>query len=418
MGAEYARAARAGWWLARGLAVVLGVSVLAGSVAAARPSVVTQEQLAQLQLPPGFRVNVFAEGLGYVRMLAFTPRGELVAASSSRSVAGTDCNGGACVPNDGRVFLLRDANGDGVADRNEVLLDGLDRANGVAYYNGALYVSVWGQVLRVPERGGVLDPAGVEVVVPDLPVGPSHWSRTIAFGPDGKMYVHAGSSCNVCEESDPRRATVMQFDPDGSAGRIFARGLRNAVGLAFHPTTGELWVSNNQRDLMGDDFPPEYVSVVRDGDHFGWPFCHVGVPDPDYGYLGSCDIVRAPSVLLPAHSAPLGIAFYTGQQFPAEYHGDLFVAMHGSWNRSYPQGYKVVRIPLASGVPGPVSDFATGWLPADPTCVNRPSDALRSEPICRADAWGRPVALAVGPEGALYLSDDLAGVVYRITYAP
>ena len=404
--------------LTRALSVVAVVSALGAAVALGSNSTVTEQQLAQLQVPPGFRIDVFAEGLGYVRMMALTPAGDLVATSSTRALAGQGCGGGSCIADDGRLFLLPDRDGNGVADTTTVLMDGLDRPSGIAYHDGALYTSVWGRVLRVPERDGTFRGEDAETVVGDLPTGPSHWSRTIAFDRAGKMYVHAGSSCNVCVEENERRAAITQYNADGTGARIFARGLRNAVGLAFHPSTGELWATNNQRDLLTDDFPPEYVSVVRDGDHFGWPYCHVGVPDPEYGHLGSCGETRAPTVLLPAHTAPLGLAFYTGQQFPAEHRGDLFVALHGSWNRADPHGYKVVRVPMTGGVPGPVQDFATGWLPTPPSCNNAAADAGRDATICRGDAWGRPVDLAVGPDGALYLSDDQAGVIYRITYAP
>lgn len=399
------------------LLAALAAAALSWPVARAVPARVDEQQLATLQLPPGFRINVFAEGLGYVRFLAFSPQGDLVATSSSREVAGPNCSGGVCVPNDGRVFVLPDRDGDGVADQVLVFADGLDRPQGIAFHNGVLYVAETGRVLRLLDRDGDGVADTVEVVVPNLPVGPGHWSRNIAFGPDGKLYVHVGSSCNVCQEEDERRAAILQYNPDGSGERIFARGLRNAVGITFHPTTGELWVTNNGRDLLGDDFPPEFVTVVRDGDHFGWPFCNVGVPDPDFGPLGDCAQTRLPLVLLPPHSAPLGLAFYTGQQFPAEYHGDLFVALHGSWNRTEPVGYKVVRIRMAGGAPGAVEDFITGWLPTDWACANRPGDEARGTAVCRATAWGRPVGLAVGPDGALYLSDDLAGVIYRITYA-
>jgi glucose/arabinose dehydrogenase len=404
--------------LLRRLLLALAVATaLGGAAAIAAPSHLSEQQLSTLELPPGFRINVFAEGLGYVRFMAFSPQGDLLATSSSRQVASTTCSGGTCTPDDGRVFLLPDRDGDGVADRTVVFADGLDRPQGIAFHNNTLYVTTPGQVLRLLSRDG-MSADSVEVVVPNLPTGPSHWSRSIAFGPDGKMYVHAGSSCNVCQEEDPRRAAITQYNVDGSGERVFAHGLRNAVGITFHPTTGELWATNNSRDLLGDDSPPKYVSVVRDGDHFGWPFCNTGVPDPDFGNLGDCSQTRSPTGFLPPHSAPLGLLFYTGQQFPAEYRGDLFIALHGSWNRSIPTGYKVVRLPMAGGVVGPMQDFISGWLPADPNCDNVPADATRGTAVCRGNAWGRPVGLAQGSDGSLYVSDDRAGVIYRVTYAP
>jgi glucose/arabinose dehydrogenase len=407
--------------LVQRLIVALALAGTVGAAAAlAAPGQPSQQQPGNLQLPPGFRVNVFAEGLGYVRMMAFSPQGDLVATSSSPTNTEGQCGGGGCGQDIGRVLALPDRDGDGVADRTITLADGLDRPHGIAYHDGALYVAEHGRVIRLPNRETPLGPADVEVVVPDLPINPhnGHWTRTLVIAPDGTMYVSAGSSCNVCEEDEPRRAAVLRYNRDGSGEQILAHGLRNAVGIAVDPARGALWATVNQRDLLGDDFPPDYVSVVQQGDHFGWPFCNNGVRDPDFGHLGDCSQTRAPSVLLGSHSAPLGLAFYTGQQFPAEYHGDLFVALHGSWNRSEPQGYKVVRIPMAGGAPGAVQDFITGFLPAEPGCDNRPADASRGTAICRANAWARPVGIAVGPDGAMYVSDDRGGTILRITYAP
>ncbi|HWP28183.1 MAG TPA: hypothetical protein VNM50_01440, partial [Chloroflexota bacterium] len=198
------------------LLAALAAAALSWPVARAVPARVDEQQLATLQLPPGFRINVFAEGLGYVRFLAFSPQGDLVATSSSREVAGPNCSGGVCVPNDGRVFVLPDRDGDGVADQVLVFADGLDRPQGIAFHNGVLYVAETGRVLRLLDRDGDGVADTVEVVVPNLPVGPGHWSRNIAFGPDGKLYVHVGSSCNVCQEEDERRAAILQYNPDGS----------------------------------------------------------------------------------------------------------------------------------------------------------------------------------------------------------
>jgi glucose/arabinose dehydrogenase len=222
----------------------------------------------------------------------------------------------------------------------------------------------------------------------------------VLIGPDGKLYVSIGSSCNVCVETDPHRASVWVYNPDGSDGHRYVYGLRNAVGMAINPITHEIWVTNNGRDLLGDNTPPETIYALREGANYGWPSCHAGdIIDPDFGSPGACNGVEQPLVKMQAHSAPLGLAFYTAKEFPASYRG-LFVAFHGSWNRSVPTGYKVIFLPLDSAghIAGPPQDFATGWLH-------------------NGTMSGRPVGLAVGPDGALYVSDDSAGLVYRISYA-
>jgi glucose/arabinose dehydrogenase len=216
------------------------------------------------------------------------------------------------------------------------------------------------------------------------------------------MVLSVGSSCNSCVEEDWRRAAILVYeDAAGGEAALFARGLRNAVGLAVHPQTGQLWATNNGRDLMGDDVPPETVYIVEEGNDYGWPRCHSGdVLDPGLGQAGACDDVAQPVVQMQAHSAPLALAFYTGNSLPEEYHGDLFIAFHGSWNRSTPTGYKVVRLPLdGSQAVGPVEDFASGWLDVETN-----------------EASGRPAGLTVGPDGALYISDDKGGFIYRVAY--
>jgi glucose/arabinose dehydrogenase len=301
----------------------------------------------------------------------------------------------------GRIVRLPDEDGDGVADETQVVADGLRSPSSIAFHpDGSLYVGETTRVVRVtdPDSDGVFDASGV--VVSGLPSG-GHSTRTVLFSPDGStMYVSVGSSCNVCEETDPRRATIMRYEPDGSGEAVFARGLRNAVGITFRPGADELWATNNGRDWLGDDQPPETVYLVREGDDAGWPRCHSGrIEDPDLGGTGSCEGVIAPEVEMQAHSAPLGLTFYTGDQFPEEYRGDLFVAFHGSWNRSTPTGYKVVRIPMDEDGAGEAQDFATGWL--------RDSGSQ----------WGRPVDVLTGPDGSLFVSDDAGGTIYRIFYA-
>ncbi|HEX6970900.1 MAG TPA: sorbosone dehydrogenase family protein [Limnochordia bacterium] len=336
-----------------------------------------------LQLPPGFRIEIFAAGLDAPRMMAFSPQGVLFVT----------------VPGRGRVVALPDR-GDGKG-RAVVFAEGLDRPHGIAFHRGSLYVAETGRILRFEDRDADLEPDGPPaVIVDDIPAGGGHWTRTIAFGPDGKLYVSVGSTCNVCLDA-PRRAAILQYEADGSNGRVFARGLRNAVGLAWHPETGRLWVTNNGRDRLGDDLPPETIYIVEDGAHYGWPHCYSHgariVLDPDFGDPAVCDAALPAAFEMQAHSAPLGIAFYTGEQFPAAYRGDAYVAFHGSWNRSVPTGYKVVRIEVENGRPVGIDDFITGWL------VGR-------------RAWGRPVGLAVGPDGALYVSDDRLGVIYRVRF--
>jgi len=240
-------------------------------------------------------------------------------------------------------------------------------------------------------------------MIDNYPTEGAHRTRTVAFLPDGRMVVSIGSSCNACVEEDPRRAAILVYDgPETTGERLFATGLRNAVGLAVHPETGRLWSTNNGRDMMGDDLPPETVYIVEEGLDYGWPYCHGGdVIDPELGGPDTCQDVGRPVVQMQAHSAPLGLAFYNGDEFPEDYQGDLFIAFHGSWNRSEPTGYKVVRLLLDGSQPaGPVEDFASGWLDEETN-----------------QASGRPVGLAVGPDGALYVSDDKGGFIYRIRYS-
>ena len=214
------------------------------------------------------------------------------------------------------------------------------------------------------------------------------------------MYVAAGSSCNVCVElaGDSMRAAVTRFNLDGSGGRIFARGLRNSVGLAFHPTTAELWANNNDRDNLGDNVPPEHLNILKDGKWYGWPQCYLpNQPNPEFSGA-DCSGVEPPALTVQAHSAPLGLAFYTGARFPADYAGDAFMTYHGSWNRSVPTGAKVVRVHVQNGRPVSVEDFVTGWQLAD------------------GSRWGRPVGLLVMPDGALLVSDDTGDRIWRVSY--
>lgn len=339
----------------------------------------------RLSVPAGFRISVFAAGLGSPRFLAVGPDGSLYVS----------------VPQQGRVLVLPDADRDGVADRVVVFAEGLGRPHGLAFRGNDLIIAETGRLLDARDDDGDFRADSIKVLSTDLAAGGGHWTRTVAVGPDDQLYVSAGSSCNACLEADWRRAAVLRFAPAGGQATLYASGLRNSVGLAFHPQTGELWASENGRDLLGDDLPPEEVNRLVEGGHYGWPYCYGRrLPDPQFGSAGRCSDSIAPEVEMPAHSAPLGITFGYGLDFPEIYRNMLFVAFHGSWNRTVPTGYKLVGIPFAEGRPmGPAVDLVSGWLHG-------------------AIAWGRPVDPVVGADGALYLSDDRAGAVYRITTNP
>jgi len=340
--------------------------------------------VADVELPDGFSASVFAEGLSGPRFMALGPDGVVYVADRGNS----------------RIVALPDADGDGRADEIRTFADGLEAPHSLVYNEDeqAWFVGVPTGVVRLRDTDGDGVADERETIIDDYPTG-VHNTRTVEFLPDGRMVVSVGSGCNVCEEQDPRRAAIVVYDgPDGSGERIFASGLRNAVGLEVHPETGRLWATNNGRDLMGDDLPPETVYEVEDGADYGWPYCHSGdIVDPDHGFDGACDGVGQPVVEMQAHTAPLGLTFYTGDLFPADYQGDLFIALHGSWNRSVPVGYKVVRLPFENGQPtGEVLDFASGWLTPNNT------------------ATGRPVDVLTGADGALYISDDKGGFIYRV----
>ena len=361
---------------------VLAVSLVFALVLAAPACA----QTPSVTLPSGFAISVFASGLANPRFLTLDPSGTLLVS----------------IPSQGRVAALIEKNGAGKAEVITVA-GGLDRPHGLAWKDGNLYVAETGRVVRLHYDPGTHRATQLAVVVPRLPSGGSHWTRTIVFGPDGRLYVSVGSSCNVCREQDSRRAAILRYNADGSAEEIFASGMRNAVGLSFAPDAGPLWATVNERDWRGDDLPPDFITEVTERAFYGWPDCMViqgrSVADERFGRSERCATVTPPTVEIQAHSAPLGLTFYTGRQFPPAYQGDLFVAFHGSWNRSVPTGYKVVRVRFKDGKPAGVEDFATGWL--------RQGRVL-----------GRPVDLIVGHDGALYLSDDSTGQVYRITYRP
>jgi glucose/arabinose dehydrogenase len=351
----------------------------------------TRFDLTQLKAPPGFHISVFAEDVDSARMLVFSPGGVLLVSESG----------------EGKVVALPDSRHAGKAESIVTVLGGLNEPHGLAFYEGKFYVAENDKLRRYDWDERNLR-ASNPVKLADLPDGGGHSTRSIVFH-NGKMYVSAGSSCNVCVEKDARRAAVMEFNPDGSGQKIFAKGLRNAVGIALNPKTDTVWVTINGRDMLGDDVPPETIyDLGKEGGDGGWPYCYGDrVPDTKFAESAAdhCKNVLEPKVQMQAHSAPLGLAFYEGSNFPAEYRNSLFVAFHGSWNRSVPTGYKVVRVKLDDkGQPqGGAQDFITGWL--------APGETKRGR-------WmGRPVGIAFDNDGAMYVSDDAGGVIYRITHS-
>jgi glucose/arabinose dehydrogenase len=337
------------------------------------------ERLSGITTPAGFRLEMFSGGLPGARFMAFDPAGVLYVTLTGK----------------GKVVALPERDG---AAAPETVLAGLRRPHGIAFHGGYLYVAETDMVSRYPYEPEGRNLGKRQELLP-LPGGGRHFTRTIVFGPDGKMYVSVGSSCNACVEKDPRRAAVIRADADGTGAEVIARGLRNTVGLAFHPETGELFGGDNGRDWLGDDLPPEEVNVIKEGNDYGWPFCYGDrVPDPEMDNAAFCPKTTPPVATIQAHSAPLGLCFATGGSLPEEYRGRLFVALHGSWNRTVPVGYKVVSFRMKNGRPaGPPEDFASGWL----------ADGGKT---------GRPVDVVQGPRGGLYISDDYAGAVYRVTY--
>src|SRR5688572_180058 len=289
----------------------------------------------QVNLPPGFAIKVFASGLDHVRQMALSPDGVLYATARGQD----------------RVVRLPDEDGDGVADHVETVADGLEGVHGIAFKDGVLYAATEVEVIRLEDANGDGVAEKRTVIIDDMPTGgvgragENHSTRTIHFGPDGKLYVSIGSSCNACIEEDERRAAISRYSPEGKLGKVYARGIRNAVGFTFRPETGEMWAVNNGRDFLGEDTPPEGVLKVREDGNYGWPYCYgFQMPDPDVRpEPGYCEKTDVPTFTLPAHYAPLGLTFYYGESFPPQLTGDMFITSHGSWDRVVRHGYKVVR---------------------------------------------------------------------------
>jgi glucose/arabinose dehydrogenase len=342
--------------------------------------------LEKIRLPEGFVIDVYAEGVTNARSMVLSPGGTLFVGTRDK----------------GQVYALRDTNNDYYADVMHVIAKGLKMPNGVAFRDGSLYVAEVSRILRYDNIEQRLDNPPAPVVVYDqYPTDTHHGWKYIAFGPDGKLYVPVGAPCNICEQENPVYASITRMNADGSGMEVVQRGIRNTVGFTWHPQTGALWFSDNGRDWMGDDIPAcELNQAPRDGMHFGYPYCHQGdLPDPEFGVKYPCSDFEAPVQKLGAHTAPLGIEFYTGKQFPKAYRNRLFVAEHGSWNRSKKIGYRVMMLELEDGKAVSYEPFADGWLDE-----------------AKDDVVGRPVDIALMPDGSMLVSDDYADAIYRIRY--
>ena len=346
---------------------------------------IAETKLDTIILPEGFSIDLYADDISGARSLALAEDGTLFVGTRNR----------------GRVYALRDTDGDFVVDSTYTIARGLNSPNGVAIKDGDLYVAEIHRIIKFENITANLDnPPKYEIINSAYPKDRHHGWKFIRFGPEGKLYVPVGAPCNVCTRPEDIYASITRIDPDGDNLEIYAKGIRNTVGFDWHPLTGELWFTDNGRDMLGDNLPPDELNNAPvPGLHFGFPYLHgKGTPDPTHGK----DIDRfnftLPAIELGPHVAALGMRFYTGRQFPEKYHNQIFVAEHGSWNRSIPIGYRISLITLDGNAAVSYETFAEGWLQ-------------------RGRSWGRPVDVLVLPDGSLLVSDDAAGAIYRISYS-
>ena len=342
--------------------------------------------LAQIKLPPGFSIALWAR----------------VDNARQMTLGRADASGGTLFVGSmraGKVHAVR-FGADYEAQEPSTVASGLQLPVGVAYKDGSLYVSAVSRILRfddIEKRLG--NPPAAVLVTDKLPSDTAHGWKFIAFGPDGKLYVPVGAPCNICEPDAQRYANILRMNADGSGMETFARGVRNTVGFDWQPQTRELWFTDNGRDMLGDDVPPDELNhAPRAGMHFGYPYCHGGkYADPEFGAKRRCEEFTAPAQNLGPHVAALGMRFYTGTMFPAQYRNQVFIAEHGSWNRSSKIGYRISLVRLQDGKAVAYEPFASGWLQGE-------------------SAWGRPADVLVLPDGSLLVADDVAGAIYRIVY--
>ena len=345
-----------------------------------------QQVKQRLSAPAGFSISLYASGVTNARVLRFSNTGDLLVST----------------PRTGQIILLKkDANGDGRADESRVLIEGLNRPHGIDFYKDWLYIAEsngFGRIRFDHQNGKTI--GDYQRLVTDIPDAGNHWTRTLRIGPDQKIYVSVGSSCNVCKEPDTRRATMLRYELDGSGFEIFASGLRNSVGFDWSPIDGKLYATDNARDLLGDDFPPDELNQVERGKFYGWPYAHGNrVADPEFGPKNAEIIANSttPAHHFRAHNAPLGMGFLTDKRLPSQYQNIALVALHGSWNRTTKDGYKVVALSWSNHGQITEQPFVTGFE-QDGHVVGRPADVLQ------------------GPDSAIYISDDFAHAVYRVSW--
>ncbi len=342
--------------------------------------------LDKIKLPAGFSISVYAE-VPNARSMTLSPSGVLYVGNRSED----------------NVYAVVDENKDGKADKVYTIAKGLNTPNGVAFKNGNLYIATISTILKLEGIESRLSNPPAPVTVYDkFPKDAHHGWKFIAFGPDGKLYVPVGAPCNICEKKDPVYSSITRINDDGTGFEVFAHGVRNSVGFAWHPSTKNLWFTENGRDMMGDNMPGDELNTAPAANmHFGYPYCHQGnTLDPEYGKSKKCEDYTAPVQTLDAHVAALGMRFYTGNVFPAEYRNQIFIAEHGSWNRSEPIGYRISLVKLDdTGKSLGRTDFATGWL--------QPNGKV----------LGRPVDVEMMPDGSMLVSDDYSGAIYRIAYS-
>ncbi|WP_262965126.1 PQQ-dependent sugar dehydrogenase [Methylobacter psychrophilus] len=344
-----------------------------------------QAVLKQLHLPEGFKISIYADNVPNARSLALGDNGVVFVGTGAK----------------GSVYALQDSNNDGIAEQHHVIASNLRMPNGVAFKDSALYVAEINRIIRFDGITKQLTKPPKPVVIYDqFPSDKHHGWKYLRFGPDNKLYTAIGAPCNICNPEKDIYASLVRLNPDGSDFEIIAKGIRNTVGFDWQPETGTLFFNDNGRDLLGEDTPPDELNQWSvKGDHFGYPYCHGGnIPDPELAADKKCSQFTAPVWKFKAHIAPLGLRFYQGTQFPVEYKNQLFVAQHGSWNRTEPQGYRVDLIRFNKGKPVSEQDFISGWLTKE------------------GNVLGRPVDMLTLPDGSLLISDDKLGVIYKVEY--